>query len=175
MGRILLLMGVCVLGRSFDGTLLSWCEYRSMDIYRFDGKRPIHCKNLSLLHTSWCCCLLDNPNDSSSDCYIPENLRPRSFYCMYVSQACVRACMRAFTHREPTVSSAVIRSAYVVALHASNITSALSCNLLTYLYLTYLTYLIMEARTQYVYHFLSTLPEVHVLLAVNVTVRRCVR
>lgn len=85
--------------------------------------------------------------------------------------------MRAFTQREPTVSSAVIRSAYVVALHASNITStsALSCNLLTYLYLTYLTDLIMEARTQYVYHFLSTLPEVHVLSAVNVTVRRCVR
>lgn len=134
MGRILLLMGVCVLGRSFDGTLLSWCEYRSMNIYRLDGERPVCCKNLSLLHTSWCCSLLDNPNDGSSDCYIPENLRPTSFYCTYVCSTGVRACMRAFTHREPTVSSAVIRSAYVVALpQASNITSALSCNLLTYL------------------------------------------
>lgn len=172
MGRILLLMGVCVLGRSFDGTLLSWCEYRSMNIYRFDGERPIYCKNLSLLHTSWCCSLLDNPNDSSSDCHIESSPQ---ILLLYVCSTGVRACMRAFTQREPTVSSAVVRSAYVVALHASNITSALSCNLLTYLYLTYLTYLIMEARTQYVYHFLSTLPEVHVLSAVNVTVRRCVR
>lgn len=165
-------MGVCVLGRSFDGTLLSWCEYRSMNIYRFDGERPIYCKNLSLLHTSWCCSLLDNPNDSSSDCHIESSPQILLLYlCMFHRRACVYS-----TRTYSTLGSSPVRLCRrSTRFQHRYVTSALSCNLLTYLYLTYLTYLIMEARTQYVYHFLSTLPEVHVLSAVNVTVRRCVR